>query len=151
MQAGGPGFQLNVDWHDIEKVLWLAGSLTAGLLITIARPFLAKQIIKLLKEDQATYRAFEEETWKETLTKLNTAAANAEEALRMVQELKTKTERLESASNEQGLALAGLESVPHTLEKMENSISDFLRDFQELRIVAARLDERNRSTNYDRS
>lgn len=138
-------FSIEIDWHTIEKVVWATLAFIVTAAFTIARPWAAKMLLKLMREDRAAYREFGREMWKETFDQIDKASKEASEALRMAQNAKEDIERLESASEEQGLALAELKDLPVVMEKVTKALEIVSDSINEGKVLMARFDERLKS------
>jgi hypothetical protein len=126
-----PGIQ--IEWHTLEKFIWGAVTFTGVALLTIARPWLARQLFRLVREHRAEYREMDRELRATDYQQLDEAVRCAEEALSLMHDLKTRVERLESASEEQGIALGELHAVPNVIDRIEGGIRDCLNAVGTLR------------------
>lgn len=133
-----------LDWHTFEK--WLMGGIAAFLaaLLTVLRPWLAKQMFKLHRENAAEFRELIKDLLPASFKRIDTAFENAEQALHGMADLKERMEHVESASQELGVGLAEIKNSMATLDRIESGLTIALGEMSNLRSSFARLDERTK-------
>jgi hypothetical protein len=131
-------------WHTIEKGVWTVVVVAGGTLLTVARPWLGRQLLRLLREDEAGFKKLGDDVWAESFFKLQQAASQAGDALRKVDDMRERMERVESAVTEQGDGLAAVAGLPAAMVKMASSLELFMKDFSATQILLARVEERQK-------